>query len=158
MKALVVFYSRSGRTRDVGHTIAEALGADVEEIETKRSYRGILGLGRCVVGAIRREEFAIEPPKRKAQDYDLVVVGAPIWAGRAAPPALAYLAQIKGSVRKVAFFVTSGGPQGAGVFDEMKKVAGAEPVAELALDRKQLKSRELSAQIARFADTVKKGA
>lgn len=154
MKTLVVFYSRSGRTGAVARQMAERLGGDVEEIVTKTSYRGFVGLWRSVAGAIRRTEFAIEPPAKSAKDYDVVVLGAPIWGGRAAAPMLTYLAQAKGTIRKAACFVTSGGAPRACALEEMAEVAGAPFVGGLALDRSQLRSPNLSFLIDRFADTV----
>jgi len=155
MKTLVVFYSRSGRTGAVARQMAGLLGGDVEEIVTKRSYRGFLGLWRSIGDAIRRAEFAIEPPAKSAKDYDVVVLGAPIWGGRAAAPMLTYLAQAKGSIRKAACFVTSGGAPRACALEEMAEVAGAPFVGGLALDRSQLRSPDLSASIGRFVDIVK---
>lgn len=155
MQTLVVFYSRSGRTRAVGLQIAERLGADVEEIETRRPYGGFLGLWRSVADGLRRVEFAIEKPTKRATDYDTVVVGAPVWGGQAAAPVLTYLAGAKGTLRKVAFFVTSGGAQRDSVFDAMEQAAGAEATAKLALARQQLRAQDLSVSIDRFADAVK---
>lgn len=155
MRALVVFYSRSGRTRGAGLQIAERLGADIEEIKTRRSYRGFLGLWRSAVDALRRVDFAIETPTKPTRDYDIVVVGAPVWGGQAAAPVLTYLAGAKGTLRKVAFFVTSGGAQRDSVFDTMEQAAGAKAVAKLALSRQQLRAQELSASIDRFAGAIK---
>ncbi|MEW5826319.1 MAG: flavodoxin [Candidatus Bipolaricaulota bacterium] len=155
MKTLVVFYSRSGRTRDIGGQIAQRLGADVEEIRTKRSYEGFFGLWRSLADALRGAEFAIEAPQKTASDYDIVVVGAPVWGGRAAPPVLTYLRQAEGAVRKAACFVTSGGAPRAGAFEEMEATMGAKSVANLALDRGALRSRELGASLDRFAGSVK---
>jgi flavodoxin len=158
MKTLVVFYSRSGRTRRVALRIADSLGGDVEEIVTRKSYRGFLGLCRSVASAIRRAEFAIEPPAKSAQGYDLVVLGAPIWGGRPAEPMMTYLAQTKGTIRKAACFVTSGGAARAQVPEEMAQAAGAVFVGGLALDRSRLRSSDLHASIGRFVDTMKAAA
>ncbi len=156
MRALVVFYSRSGRTREIGLEIAERLGAEVEEIRTERPYRGFLGLWRSVAHAIRRVEFAIEPPAKQAKDYDVVVLGAPIWGGRPAGPMLTYLAQAKGTIRKAACFVTSGGAQAPNVLENMAQTAGASFVGGLALDRFQMRSAGVTSAIDRFVDAVKK--
>jgi flavodoxin len=155
MKTLVVFYSQSGRTRGVALRIADLLGGDVEEIVTKKSCCGFLVLWRSVASAIRRAEFAIEPPAKSAQEYDLVVLGAPIWGGRPAAPMMTYLARTKGTIRKAACFVTSGGAPRAQALEEMAQAAGAASVGGLALDRSQLRSSDLAASIGRFVDTVK---
>jgi len=155
MRALVVFYSRSGRTRAIALQIAGRLGADVEEIETRASYRGFGGLWKSLVHAVRRAEFAIKPTGKRAGDYDIVVLGAPIWGGRPAAPMLTYLAQAKGTIKKAACFVTSGGAPCAQVLEDMAQTAGASFLGGLALDRAQLKSPDLSATIARFVDGIK---
>jgi hypothetical protein len=38
----------------------------------------------------------IQPPKATPHDYDLIVMAAPIWTGRIAPPLQSYLRQFRG--------------------------------------------------------------
>ena len=43
MKALVVYYSRTGNTRAVAERIAQELGAEIEEVLDKKKRSGALG-------------------------------------------------------------------------------------------------------------------
>jgi hypothetical protein len=70
----------------VVHAIAQQLGADIEEI---RCARYLPGLWTYVIGSYDSATGGlpvIDKPKRDPSQYDLVVVGGPIWAGRAATP------------------------------------------------------------------------
>ena len=53
MKALVVYYSRTGNTKHVAEMIAGALKADLEELVDKRGREGFLGYLRSGRDAIR---------------------------------------------------------------------------------------------------------
>ncbi|NKF23590.1 flavodoxin family protein [Solimonas marina] len=102
-KQLVVFYSRTGATRRLAHRLAERLDADVEEIFELHPRRGIL---RCVFDALSGHEPDIAAPLFKASDYERVIVGSPVWAGRVASPVRSYLVAYSETFREVSFFCT----------------------------------------------------
>ncbi len=79
-KALVVFFSRTGKVRRVAEAIAAELGADVEEIVDTRDRRGPFGLLSAARDAMLRRTARIEEPAHDPADYDLVVIGTPVWA------------------------------------------------------------------------------
>jgi hypothetical protein len=155
MKALVVLYSRSGRTRSVGRQIADRLGADVEEIADLHSCAGPIGLVRMMLAEIRGKPAGIRTPSAPLKDYDLIVVGSPIWGGRAARPVRTYLGQSGGSFSRLALFTTAGGGQYPRALDEMSSIAQAKPIASLELTRADLKSNELSKLVDRFCDSLR---
>lgn len=113
-RTLVIYYSLSGHSRDIALTIARSLGADVEEIKSSRSFgTGVSSsllwqLFKCrVFGAI----WPVLSIGRNASDYDVVIIGGPIWVGRLAPPVMAWLQQTNiPSSTRLAVFVTAGRP------------------------------------------------
>jgi flavodoxin len=133
MRILVVYYSRTGITRDLALAIAAALGADVEEIVEPTSRGGLTGFLRSGLESILERTAAVRPSTREARDYDLVIVGTPVWALNVSSPVRAYLTARRGKLPRVAFFCTMGGSGGERAFHTMETLAGAHPVARLAL-------------------------
>lgn len=142
MKALIVFYSRTGVTRAAAQRLAEELrsaGAEaaVEEILDTKDRRGIAGWFGGGKDATLKRATTIEPVKADVGSFDVVVVGTPVWAWTATPAARAFLTQHGAACRAVAFFCTMGGSGDKGAFSAMKDLCGKAPVATLALlDRK----------------------
>ena len=129
MKTLVVFYSRTGNTKKVAEEIAKILNADIEEIIDKKDRKGIVGWLKSGRDATFKKSAEIEFVKNPI-DYDLVIIGTPIWAFTMTPAIRTYLSENK--FKKVAFFSTSGGSEGKKIFNEMEKIS-REPVATLSL-------------------------
>jgi len=155
MKTLIVYYSRSGTTRAVARRLGELLGGDVEEIRDMRSRKGAIGFMRSGFEALGKRKTAIVLPASNPKDYDLVVVGTPIWAGRIASPMRAYLNQMQGAIPCCACFCTSGGGGYASALEEMVELVGCRKCATLELTEKQVKSESLSSVLATFADKLR---
>ena len=137
MKALVVYYSRTGTTRKVGHEIARALAADEDEIIEPGSRLGILGYLKSGMEGSRKTKVEIRTTKDPAR-YSIVIVGTPIWVNLSSP-VRSYLSQNRGKLTKVAFFCTMGDKGWKKVFAEMEKEAEKKPVATLALTSDEVK-------------------
>jgi flavodoxin len=150
MNALVVFYSRSGTTREAAERIARRLHADVEEILDLTDRRGIRGWIRSLLDARRGRKAPIAPACKDPSRYDLVVVGSPVWNAHVSAPVRAYLSAHAGSLRKVALFVTEGGRGEARVFREMRELAGQPAVATLLLLQRDVERGRDAPAIASF--------
>ncbi len=109
MKSLVVYYSRSGNSKFVAQKIAEKIGADIEEVIDKKNRRGWIGWLNAGRDATGGKETQIEETKFLPNNYDLIVVGTPIWDGRPTPAIRTYLRKNDLSKKKVALFWTLGG-------------------------------------------------
>jgi len=151
MNALVVIYSRTGRTRRVGQEIAAALGAELEVIADRRSRRGLFGFLRSGCEALQAKTPAITPPQHDPRDYDLVVIGTPIWGGRMASPIRTYLMRFRGAFRRAAFFCTSQGGGHRDALAEMARLAGVEPVATLEVSAREMQLGQDAEAIKEFA-------
>ena len=110
-RVLVAYYSKSGNTEAIARMIQEKTGADLYRIEPVRSYP-------------RERPAAAEIPKQEResgdlpelrgslpdiQQYDLVVIGSPIWWYTAATPVLSFLSKVDFQQKKVAGFYTYAG-------------------------------------------------
>lgn len=107
MKILVVFYSKTGKTRQIGNEIAKLLKADVDEIVDLKNRKGIIGWIKSGRDEMKGYQTTIENQKDPNQ-YDLVIIGTPVWAWGSTPAARAYVIKFKDKLKKVAMFSTSG--------------------------------------------------
>lgn len=153
--ALVVYYSRTATTRKVARMIAEELGCEVEEIVDKVDRSGALGWIRAGKDAARRKATEIEEPTHDPADYDLVVVGTPVWAWTMSCAARAYLERVRDRLPAVAFFCTTGGTGIEGTFAHMQEACGREPVATLGLRMKDVLKGDVGGEVAQFASRLR---
>jgi flavodoxin len=156
IRTLVVYYSRSGHTRAVAEEIARALGgAEVEEIRDTVDRSGLRGYWRSFRDAIRKRTTTLVNPGRNVGDYDLVVVGVPVWVGAPSSPVRTWLIAHAGEIHAIAFFLTHGGSARDRVFRALAALSGRSPVAEVSVRERELGTPEASARIAAFADEVR---
>lgn len=139
MKTLVVVYSRTGITLSLAKKIARELQADLEIIRDNVNRKGVLGFLRSGYEAVRKKIPSIAEPKHDPADYDLVIIGTPIWAGRMSSPVRAYLLRFRERFKQVAFFATSGRGGYKRAFIEMAEVAGMKPLATVDFSSRQVR-------------------
>ena len=136
MKSLVVYYSRTDTTRKLAEKIAGEINADIEEIKPKVNYQGKIGYVRGGKDAMSEKIIDLEELKYDPQDYDVVYVGGPVWASKAANPLISYLNQ--NSFTNVKFFLTAGKSGFESSFKQMEKYS-TKPLKTLALTTKEVK-------------------
>lgn len=154
-RILVVYYSRSGTTREVAVQLCARLGADLEEITDPTPREGVLGFLRSACEAQRRRMPPIGRTRNDPADYDLVVVGTPVWASSLASPVRAYLRRHRGILRKVAFFCTCGGSGSHGALAQMQEESEREPVVRMQLRQDDVGTVSAEASIERFVERVR---
>ena len=157
MKTLVVFYSRTGTTKAVAERLVEALGCDSEEIVDTKNRRGSIGFLRSGYDAVKRRLTTIKPTRRDPSEYNLVVVGTPVWVGTFSAAVRTYLYLNQNLPENVAFFCTYGrGSEDAEkVFAEMQRVSKRKPVAVMGLKANDVKKGVYEHAIQRFVDEIK---
>ena len=139
-RVLVAYYSRTGTTRTVARAMAERLGCDLEEIEDNVPRKGILGYLRAGRDAMSGKETSISPAKHDPGDYDLVIVGTPVWGWSLCPAARTYLARYGDKIRKAAFFTVSEGTEPKKIVSQMEVVWGNKATAVVGFLRKEVVS------------------
>jgi flavodoxin len=149
-QALVIYFSRTGRTRRIALEIARALDAESEQIEESRSRLGFFGYWRSGREAYRELPAPIAPCTHDPASYELVVLGTPIWAGKMSSPLRAYIDAHAGSFRRVAFFCTHGGSSAAHVFAAIAALCGAQPAATLAVTEREIKADAYAEKLQQF--------
>lgn len=111
MKKAVVFYSLSGNTQAAAKEIAEGIGADLIELKlvkpfpTEKSKQLALGGMQAMFGM----KPAIQELSKNVKEYDVLILGTPIWAGTIAAPVHSFLNKYQVLDKIVAVFTFSGG-------------------------------------------------
>ena len=143
MKSLVVYYSRSNITKRLAEDIAGKTGADIEEIVPKVNYQGKLGYARGGKHALSEKIIDIEETKFNPEEYDVVYIGAPVWAGKIANPTLTYIKRNDGKLNNVKFFMTAGSKDYEKGFRQLEKYS-ITPIKTFGLTTKQVKKGDYS--------------
>lgn len=152
--ALVVFFSRSGHTREVAQAIARRIDAPIEELLDPTPRGGVLGYARCSRDATLARAPAIAPLGHDLSRYELVIVGTPVWNASPSAPVRAFFARERARLPRVAFFLTHGGFAARRVFATMTALAGQRPIATLAVRRRHFERGEVDARVRGFAGVL----
>ena len=111
MSTLVVFFSLDGNTRFIAGQIAEAIGADLVSLSTRKSYptkcfRKYFYGGKDV---LFKEKPALSNGPIDWERYDTIIIGSPVWAGSYAPPVGTFLSEYPIIGKRFAVFACHGG-------------------------------------------------
>lgn len=156
MRILIVYYSKTGVTRLVAEKIAETVGAPLEEITEEGGRSGVAGQLRSVYQVLFNQFTRIGDLGRDPADYDLVVVGTPVWAGRASTPVTTFLKKYQSSIKRLAVFLTHGTEKSyPGVVRFMEQAAGAKCERSLSVEAGAVR-RANDSEILRFANELNK--
>lgn len=155
MRVLLVYYSRTGRTAKVAKEIARKLDCRVEEIVDTTKRSGLVGMMRCGFQAFFKRPTVIQEVQEDPSQYDIVIIGTPIWAQSVSPPIRAYIQSNRNCLKRVAFFCTVFLVDMGWALGQMEKLCGQKPVSTLCL--KQLGATEEGnrAKIDRFISQIK---
>ena len=115
-RILVAFFSASsgGATAGVGKRMAEAVGADVFAIVPEQPYTEAElnwknPFARCNREKIGGKDVPFAGSAGDLSQYDLILIGFPIWYGGAPNVVRTFLRQSDFSGRRIGVFATSGG-------------------------------------------------
>jgi len=142
MKHLVVYYSRTGTTKKVAQALCNFLGSDIEEIAPMRKYSGLFGFFRAGYEATRKKLPNIHEVKNNPSQYDVVILGTPVWGSTLASPLRTYVSKYAEDFKKVSFFLTKGGEGQTRTFAELEGLCGKEPAAILELRKQDVMNKE----------------
>jgi len=155
MKALVVYYSRTGHTKEIAETIADMLSCSREEIIDTKKRSGPLGFMRSGYQTKKKSLTDIKDLETDVSVYDLVIVGTPVWAGTVSVPVRTFLHQYKDMLKSVAFFSTHGGEDTQDEFNEMEAVCGKSPVDVLSFSAREVDKKEYTENVKKFVNELK---
>ena len=159
VKTLIVYYSRTSKTKRVAEDLAKILGADIETIVDKQPRsKGFFGYMNCGRQAGFKIASAIKDPSRDPATYDKVVVLTPVWSWNVSPPVRTWLRLMKGKIRTAVFVTVSGNTEPEKIVAEMTKESGLQPLAVasfVASDFAPENSAVYEAKVAKIVDLMK---
>ena len=155
MKCLVVYYTRTGITRAVAEKVAAELGADLEEIVDMKKREGKLGWLSGGRDAMQNKQTEIASTIKAPCDYDLVVLGTPIWAWAPTPALRTYVARNALEGRRVAVFYTFGSDAKEASEKIREMLQGTVVVGELPLRDPAKDTADTGRKVAEWCSTLK---
>ncbi len=121
-KNLVVYYSYEGSTRVIAETIASVLDADllecrpIKDISSKGFMKYVWG-GRQVIFKKRPQ---LETFEKNPTDYEMIIIGTPVWKFDYAPAIRSFLSQVNLTNKKIGVFCCHEGVKGR-TLDHLKE-------------------------------------
>lgn len=156
-KILVVFFSKTGNTKQVAESIRENFNCDIEEIREKANRRGIFKTIVEIKKAILGNETIICNTQKDPSEYDVVIIGTPVWASHITPAVRTYVVKNKDKIKCIAFFSTHGTdkPEENKIFKDVEKITHKKPKALMDVSKAELKSGDYKKKIEIFrADLI----
>ena len=152
-KIVIIYYSRTGKTRMVADKLAGLLGADVREITEKKDRSGALGFWGGILNTVLRKpaELTHQP---SLEGYSTLILAMPVWAGSPPPAMRKYVEQTDFSGMKVAALCTHDGSGGKKTFAKLSKLLPEPPFETLALKKPNADDRKLDAQLKTWAEKI----
>jgi len=133
---LCVYYSRTGRTREVIEEMARELDAEVVMLRDGVDRSGPFGWLRSGRDAMRRTTAPLKPfeTEKGLSHYRLVIVASPVWAGRVSSVVRSFLKQHGKKLANAAFLLTRGSEdKSEEVFEQMDYYTPCGHVAAVSL-------------------------
>jgi flavodoxin len=160
----IFYYSRTGNTRSVAAILEKKLKEHNEEVRLveieAEKKPGFLKAG---YSAFRQKELPVKNTGFDVHEFDMILIGCPVWAGRPAPFVKTFFKNASnGKGKPVGFFVTSGGDSAkTGKTPDMMKNYAAEngfqpSKAFLALQMEKNTKPDTSAAVDDFLQTILK--
>ena len=119
---LCIYYSRTGKTKAAMEEIAGALDAELVELRDGVERGGWKGWLRCGMDAMKKTTQPLShfETEKRLQDYRLVILGTPVWAGRCSSVMRTFLKAHGKKLENVAYVVTrSSDGKNEEVYDQM---------------------------------------
>jgi flavodoxin len=145
MKTCIVYTSYSGNTRSVAETVCDALGGELIEVVSKEYTSKISAYTIGCYRAMKGMSDPIEPKTIDVAAGDVIVIGTPVWAGKATPAINAAVAALDGCMGKKAVIFATCGKDGGETLPIIKKALEAKGVTvagEFVFDRAGMKDPE----------------
>jgi flavodoxin len=155
MRVLLVYYSRTGHTRKIAEEISRELQCDTDEIIDTVNRSGPGGFLTCGRQATKKELTKLAPAKKDPSQYDLVIIGTPVWALTMSTPVRTYIVENKDKLKSVAFFCTLGGIGVESAFHDLEDLSGKTAAATLAVNTPGIKEGAYQDSVKQFCEIIK---
>lgn len=157
VKILVVFFSKTGNTKQVAESISKSFNCDIEEIKEKESRKGIFKNIIEIKDAILGNKTTICKTEKDPSKYDVVIIGTPVWASHITPAIRTYISENKDKIKCTAFFNTHGAekPREIKAFKDVESITGKRTKALMDISKAEIKNGDYKKKIEIFrADLI----
>ena len=151
---MVVYFTRTGNTKIVAEKIAKKLDSDIEEILDNKKRTGFIGLTGAVINP--RGLTSIKEIIRYPKDYDIVIIGTPIWWYTCAPAVTEYLKKYGEEIKRGAFFFTCKVDNKITALSGMETHLGKSPVGTIGIESPTIKNNTFDKKVESFIRDLKR--
>ncbi|MDY0382657.1 MAG: hypothetical protein RBS20_02850, partial [Atribacterota bacterium] len=106
--------------------------------------------------AYLQRAIPIEKLKKDPVQYELIIVGTPIWAGNMSTPILSFLKEYKEKINKFAFFSTCLGSDLNKILLYMEHIIPQKPIAVMNINYQAFKKQYHVKMVEEFINSIKK--
>jgi menaquinone-dependent protoporphyrinogen IX oxidase len=85
MKTIVMYYSLGGKTKAEAERIAAEKNAEIYEVQELKKRGFFNALFKGCPSSMKREASEIKALRCNLDEYDKIIIGAPVWGGFPAP-------------------------------------------------------------------------
>jgi flavodoxin len=145
MKTSIIYHSYSGNTRSVAEKVHAALGGELIEVVSKEYSSKITAYTIGCYRAMKGMSDPIEPKTIDVAAGDFIVIGTPVWAGKATPAINAAVAALEGCKGKKAVVFATCGKDGGETLPLLKNALverGVTVTGEFVFDKTGVKDTE----------------
>jgi flavodoxin len=106
MKTAIVYYSYEGNCARIAELLRAEFNADLIALQTVdgKVRKGLAKYAWGGAQVFMKKLPALKPCQFEPAAYDLIILGAPVWAGSPAPPLQSFLTQTKISGKRAALY------------------------------------------------------
>ena len=134
-KTLIVYYSLTGNSKFIAESIKDVIDADilsikpVKELNPEKSSRFFWGGYQ----ANMKKKPKLEPFDINPLDYDLIILGTPVWSWTFSPPIRSFINKYDLSGKKVALWSCSDGGTEKAIIKLKEELTGVNIIGDLNL-------------------------
>ena len=154
MKSLVVYYSRTGNAKFIAEKIVANIDADAEEIMDLKKRSGPIGFLSGGKDATQGKETKIGETKLSPKDYNLIIIGTPVWSSSPTPAIRTYINHNDLSGKKVAIFLTTTKQSQKALEKTKALLSNSQLIGELMLEEPLNKKEEAEKSIIEWCKTL----
>ena len=160
MKAIIVYYSLTSNTEFVAKELSNKLDCDILPLEVLNPYpdKGFKKFYWGGKSAVMKESPELKKYTFNKDNYDVVILGTPVWAGTFTPPLRTFVKENDLSDKNVAIYACSSGGKAINAINKLKNEIGINSdILSLELvDPKNKYNDVVEKQINDFSEEIKK--
>ena len=130
---------------------------DIEQIIDLKDRSGLFNFFICGKNATKHNLTDIDSIKYYPVEYDLIIIGTPIWGNTMTPAIRTYITHKKPVLKKVAFFFTARSEKFDRCINEINVLFKDNLVASTGISQKKVKEKteEYNKKLQEFTDQLK---